>query len=121
MSYRLPKHSAGDFRRLAVIQRETRVADGAGGWNSTWAQVGTAWGKLKVGSASEQYADSAEGNVKESRTEQFITWWRTDIVVGDRLVLSDANQSRTYNIRSVENLESSSKYLILSIESGVPT
>jgi head-tail adaptor len=121
MSYKLPSYSAGDFRRLAVIQRETRVADGAGGWNSTWAQVGTVWGKLKTGSASEKYADSSEGNVKEARTETFITWWRNDIVVGNRLILSDANQSRTYNIRAVENLESSSKYLILSLESGVPT
>jgi head-tail adaptor len=121
MSYKLPSYSAGDFRRLAVIQRETRVADGAGGWNSSWAQIGTAWGKLKTGSASEKYADSSEGNVKEARTETFITWWRNDIAVGDRLTLSDANQSRIYNIRAVENLESSSKYLILSLESGVPT
>lgn len=121
MSYRLPNYGAGDFRRLAVIQRETRVADGAGGWNSTWNQVGTAWGKLKASGLSEVYADSAEGNVKESRNETFITWWRNDIVVGDRLILSDANLSRTYNIRSVENLESSSKYIILTLESGVPT
>lgn len=121
MSYRLPNYGAADFRTLARIQRETRTADGAGGFSSVWAEVATAWGKLKVSSASEVYADSAEGNVKESRTESFITWFRRDIVVGDRLVLSDGILSRTYNIRSVENVETSNKFLALGLESGVPT
>lgn len=117
----MPNYGAGDFRTLATIQRETLTPDGAGGFNSAWANVATAWGKLKTSSASEKYADNAEGSVKESRSEVFVTWFRADVLVGDRLSLSDGILTRVYNIRAVENIESSNKFLALTLESGVPT
>jgi head-tail adaptor len=41
--------SAPQLTQLLVLEQATRVADGAGGFTSTWAEVGTHWAEITSG------------------------------------------------------------------------
>ena len=41
------------LNRSLTLEEATRVSDGAGGWDETWAQVGTLWADLRLRTGRE--------------------------------------------------------------------
>jgi head-tail adaptor len=45
------------LNRSLVLEASVQVADGAGGFDQTWATVGTLWGEVKAGSGRDAAAE----------------------------------------------------------------
>ena len=85
-----------------VIQRMSGSADGMGGYNETWAAVGTVIGRIYPINSRAQSEDETGGQVV-SLTRWFATVpVGTDVTAKDRLLSS----SRTWEVTEVNNDES---------------
>ncbi len=80
-----------------VIERETQLADGAGGFTSSWAPLATRWANAKAVRGSE----SEESGRTQSRQTWLFTVRRDSttetVTASDRISWDDA----IYNIRNV--------------------
>lgn len=55
----MPPLHAGALRSRVTLQSPTRVANGSGGWTSTWADVATVWARVRqiAGAGDTEAAD----------------------------------------------------------------
>jgi len=86
----------------AVIQRYTPVADGMGGFDATWAAVGTVAARLYPQNVRALAESTAGGAQVISETRWFLTLpYGTVITAKDRVKVG----SRTWEIVAVNNSE----------------
>lgn len=96
------------------IERLELTQDDSGGQVRTWKLVSEVWAYLKQTSGSERLQnDRLTGIAGFTATIRY----RSDISEVNRLIFND----KSYQIRSVDNIEFSNKWLTLSLESGVAT
>lgn len=109
-------YTAGEFRSPIAIERPTSVPDGVGGQEVTWnPYLPVVWCFMENRMSKEDYGDSSTGRVRSFNKVNFVTWWRDDILVTDRIFYLGVY----YNIRGVNNLLFRNKFLQMVAESGV--
>ena len=119
--------NAGQLTALITIERKTRVSDGMGGSDSTWASdpAGGVWAKWKVTEGARLF--TAEGPVGGGLgVENRITvtmHFRGDVYgapyysAKDRVVY----RNRTYSITSVVDAEDRQEWLVMALLEGSPS
>lgn len=87
----------------AVIHRYTLTSDGMGGFDATWAAVGTVAARLYPQNVRSMAESTAGGNQVISETRWFVTLpYGTGVTAADRLKIGN----RTWEIYQVNNTES---------------
>jgi len=87
----------------AVIHRYTLTSDGMGGFDATWAAVGTVAARLYPQTTRTMAESAAGGNQVISETRWFVTLpYGTGVTAADRLKIGN----RTWEIYQVNNTES---------------
>lgn len=87
----------------AVIQRFTNVSDGMGGYDQTWANVGTVRARLYPQTVRSMAENANGGAQMISETRWFVTMPHgTNVTAKDRLLIDN----RTFEIYQVNNSES---------------
>lgn len=97
---------AGRLRHLVTVQSQSTTQDGAGQRLQTWTTVTTAWADIKPVSGRDFYAQSGE---HADITHEIEMRYGTTVSPGNRAVLG----SRTFDIRSVLNVDERNRYLTL--------
>lgn len=108
------RNRIGSLRQRIAIQTLTKVADGLGGWNETWATTYTVWADMYPLAGTEVYK---QGQVESPVTHRAMIRYRTGITTKHRVLYAGL----AYNIRAVLNLNERSQWLQLDLESGVAT
>ncbi len=106
--------SIGALNRRVSIQKETRTADGAGGFTRTWATIAVVWGKLTPKSGGESL--DAQQQTNEQRFVLKIRH-RTDVSTAKRVLIS----GDAYNITNAFNIDQKRRYLTATVVAGVAT
>lgn len=99
-----------------TFQRMTRVTDGAGGWTETWATIADAptRAQLRALSGGEAWRfDRVDATVRL----MLVTRYASGIKESDRVIV----RSRAHNIRFINNVEFSDKWLEIAVDGGVAT
>lgn len=105
---------AGALRSLVTIQKETRVADAAGGYSTTWGTFAAdVWAGIEPLSARER--------LRASQLEQAVTHRITLRYSDDVKALSAAHRvkfgTRLFNIAGIVNLDERNRELqVLAVE-----
>lgn len=99
----------GALRERVTIERETRTADGLGGWSSSWAAVATVWARVEQLAAAEPV--EAERLVARGGYRITIRH-RSDLTTADRL----AWRGRILNIRGLSNKDERRRYLTIDCD-----
>jgi len=74
---------AGRRRHPVEIQRETKVSDGMGGWQTGWATIGTEWAAIDSVRGDEFLG---AGQLQATTTAKVTIPYRDDLTTADRLV-----------------------------------
>lgn len=98
----------GELRHRVTLQYQTKVSDGMGGENVTWADSDTVWAAIWPVSAKEIIQAGAHSM---SATHRIRIRYRSDITARWRI----RNGSRYYNLTSIVNPEMKNKWLDLVV------
>lgn len=104
--------TAGMLKTPVTFERMTRIADGSGGYNETWAKLRTTKGMVKAMSGSERWASD---RVEATSTHRLTVRYFSDLTEVDRVIV----RGRPYNIRFINNVELEDKWLIIDMQLGV--
>ena len=110
----MSKICARDFSEYLEIQRPTDVADGQGGFTTTWASFDYIWARVEDTGGGEAQIN---GRLETVLSARITTTFRDDIQNTDRLVID----SILYNILRITDIDRDRKYLTITIESVVAT
>lgn len=102
----------GKLDKRAAFQSETRTPDGMGGNSRTWATDFTLWAQLKPKAGREVLTGTQQVHVQ---TNELVIRYRTDITTAMRVIIEGV----TYNIQSFADMDSTKRYLTLSLTQGV--
>ena len=88
------------------------VADGMGGYNQTWSEIATVWGRIEpVSSSQKDFGIRPRPEI----THRILVRYRADISSDQRL----RKGGRIFVLRSVHDPDESERYLIcLAVEEG---
>lgn len=104
----------GSLRHRIKIQRQTYVADGAGGGTNTWADYVELRAFIKPMSGNEKlYSMRLEAEV----THRIFIRYRDDLTTTDRINFN----GRLMQIRALINLEEANKFIEIYADEGVAT
>lgn len=106
------KMSAGELRHRVTVQSPTKIADEAGGVNTSWADLATVWAAIEPLTGRERFhAQRQDMSVSHRLTMRFVAAVTADhrVKFGNRL----------FNIRSVINPGERNRWLVLDCEEGV--
>lgn len=102
----------GQMRERIKFQQESDVADGGGGFTSTWINYRTVWARVSpVKKDEELEADQLQAEV----LYKIMIRHRTDINEKMRIVW----QNKNLNIRSITNPDERKRYTEVLAEEGV--
>lgn len=102
------------LRQSIIIQRLSKTADGAGGWEKSWSAIGSTWAYMRASGGGERFfADRLNMEIRYLATIRY----RTNIQASDRIIYD----GKAYQIRSIIDLEFKKKWLELALEEGVAT
>jgi len=105
----------GELRSRVTLQRESRVADGGGGYANVWTDLGaspTVWARIEPLRGREVL----QALKLQAPVSHLVTLRnRADVTAGMRLVAG----GRAFNIRAAINLEERGRWLELLCEEGV--
>jgi SPP1 family predicted phage head-tail adaptor len=105
----------GQLRKSIILQAETSVSDGAGGYALGWTDVATVWGEIKPVTGREVYASQhQEGRV----THEISLRYRSDVMVTSNM--RAVYGGRFFNIRAVMNQDERNRWTALLVEEGGP-
>jgi SPP1 family predicted phage head-tail adaptor len=105
---------AGRLKRRLVLEKPTRVADGAGGASVTWSAAASLWAELKPLKAEER--PRGEGLV-DLKLWRIVLRHRGDVAPGDRFRLG----ARTFLVLAVSDPDEDGRWLAcLAEEEGSP-
>ena len=109
-------YNAGMLKETIDIQRATRVSDGAGGYDTTWATLSGSptRASVKALSGTERYA---------SERVEATTKWRIAMRYFEGLQEQDAIiiRGKTHNIRFINNLDLADRWLVVDLDGGMAT
>lgn len=111
----------GEFKHKISIERQTDVADGLGGFTSSWAAdpAGGVWAKIKNLTGTERWEAQ---RLMPGNLVRVIIRWRADAqgnpyyTAQDRVVY----QGRTYAILAVFEVDWSRQYIQIDMQEGKP-
>jgi SPP1 family predicted phage head-tail adaptor len=104
----------GALRHRINVQRQTYVADNAGGGVNTWGDYASIRAFIKPISGNERlYSMRLEANV----THRIFIRYRADLTTNDRINFN----GRLMQIRALINLEEMNKFIEIYAEEGVAT
>jgi len=106
------KVCAGDLRHLVEVYSQTKTDDGAGGFSTSWTKEFNIYCSIEEKSGRET---NAHGSLEYQTSVEFITRYRDDVYVDQRLVHDGVN----YNIRRVDNKFRNSKYMLIVCDGWV--
>ena len=111
MAERIPR-----LTQRLVLETPERVADGGGGWQVTWAALGTVWAELKPRSARERVSGVRE----VSRVTHRVTVRSAPFGSARRPVPEQRFRQgeRIFNIRGVAEADHRGAYLTCWVEEG---
>ena len=116
------KYNASSFSNLIVIKRVTRVADGQGGWTSTWAAdpAGGVYAHLEYLTGTERWeanrmqgGDLVRGIIRFRGDGNGAPYY----TVADKAIL----RGMEFAILSVQDIEFQQRFLQLEMMLGKPT
>lgn len=119
---------AGKLDRRCTFEKQTKVSDGGGGYETTWAVQGARWGGLLTPTLRSQMEQIAAGAVTtvfsavltvrdDSFSRQISNAWRV-VIVADATV--SPTLLETWNIRKVYP-RARDGWIRMELEAGVPT
>ena len=106
--------TAGELGELITIERSTTASDGMGGQTVTWTTNEQTWAKVRPvrGRETEHL-----GRLATVETYLFVIRYGSDVSTLDRVVWN----SKTFNIRSVQDRDADRRWLTLECEAGLGT
>lgn len=112
----------GAMRHKITLQRQTRVADGGGGFGVTWADVDDVFADIKAPSGRERFfGDKIEQNISHVVTIRF----RNDISQKYRIKYARTREAETTTtylaINAILNKDYRERYLELLCTEGAGT
>lgn len=114
------KYNARQLRARVKIQRKTQASDGMGGWTETWSRGDDLWALWKPMSGSERVR--AMG-IEPTLAVKAVIRFRGDengapyYSAADRLTY----RGRTYNIKTVIDVDGMQDWLELMLAEGEPS
>ncbi|NBX02713.1 MAG: head-tail adaptor protein [Alphaproteobacteria bacterium] len=114
MMLRGKKNTTSRLRHKLLLQQEVRLSDGVGGYAKSWQNIAELWAEIKPVSGNEQLF---AGQVQSTASHKVLLRYRSGITVGMRFVFD----GRTFNIRSVFNVDERRDTLELLVQEGVAT
>lgn len=109
-------YNAGMLKEAVVFQRAANVSDGAGGFTVAWADIAGAptRASVKALSGGERYASE---RIEATSKWRIVVRYFPGILESDRVRIRD----RAYNIRFINNVELSDRWLEIDLDGGVAT
>jgi SPP1 family predicted phage head-tail adaptor len=95
-----------------LLQRLTILPDGVGGGSQLWTTIGTPWACILPASGWEKLTSM---KLETPITHTCYIRYRADITPRDRII----HRGRTFNIRSIIDIEEKKLFLELKAEEGV--
>ena len=103
---------AGMLRHKIELQRQQRTPDGIGGFEVVWETYLTTFAYIAPLSGTESLVGM---QIQDSVTHRIYMRYKDGILAEDRVLF----QGRTFNIRSVLDLEERRRYIEMRAEEGV--
>lgn len=104
------------MRQRITFQTESGSGDGGGGTTLSWMSGSTVWAEVRPVSSRSLSAEQFRGGKVQNRaTHVIITRYIADVIPKMRILYG----SRTFNIRSVVNVDEQSEFLEILVEEGV--
>ncbi len=103
---------AGMLRHRVQLQRQQRTPDGIGGFDIEWTTYATVSAYIAPLSGTETVVAM---QIQDSTTHRLYIRYRAEILPEDRVLFGE----RTFNIRSVLNLEERNRFIEMRAEEGV--
>lgn len=105
-------YTASMLRHMVALQRVTKTADGAGGWDKSWTTIATLYAYMRASGGGERFfADRLNMEIRYVAVIRY----RENIQASDRIVFD----GKAYQIRSIIDVEFKKKWLELTLEEGV--
>ena len=104
---------AADLRQAIALERNTKTANGSGGFVYLWAPYATIKAGVKNLSGNERWVSERVDAVAKVR---FTLRYREDILEADRIIF----EGKAHNITFIDNVEYRKRWLIIDCEKGVP-
>ncbi len=114
------KYSARDLRSRVTIQSKTQASDSMGGWTETWSSGDSAWAKWMPMRGSELVSAmrlSPRLSVKIAIRFRGDAYGAPYYSAEDRVVY----RNRTYNIKSVYDVDDAQQFLEMMLAEGEPS
>lgn len=106
-----PLVDIGFLRHRLTVEQASDVADGGGGFTTTWTTVATRWGSIQPLSGREAFeAQQVQGRL----THKIRMRWLTGLTTSMRISFS----SRLFNIRSIQDEQEHKVVQTLLCEEG---
>ena len=103
---------AGKLRHPIELQSQDRTPDGIGGFTVTWVTYRMPWAWIRPTSGNETVVGD---QIQAAITHDIVIRYQPGVLAEDRVLFGE----RTFNIRSVINVEERSRWLQLRCEEGV--
>ena len=100
------------MRFQVELQKPTNTKDSGGGLTEAWTTQANLWADIKQIRGAEGYR---QGQVQEKTTHAVTIRYRRDIGTNYRIVYDTDN----YNIKTIQNLDSRNRFMVLECELGV--
>ena len=117
------KPKIGDLRHLVDIQNATDTTDDAGGFTQVYDTVTSVFASIKPKKGTENYSEGSQGMQLENPiTHEIFMRWRNDFTFNNssKIIFNDrAGTTRTFNVRSILNLEEKDRFFKISAEENV--
>lgn len=110
------KYSARMLKHKVTFERQTKTADGSGGYTDTWDRIGDAprWAMMQPVKSRETY----DHNRIEARPRNLcVTRYNADLTEADRVIF----RGRAYNVQDMRNVEYRDLWLEIDLDGGVAT
>lgn len=108
--------NAGQLRTPVAFERKTNVADGAGGWTTSWAPIAGTPTRARVEGLSGSERLMAQ-RVDATTSDKLICRYVAGISAADRVLVD----GEPYRITWVDNVERRNKWLEMRLSGGVAT
>jgi|TARA_Y100000310_G_scaffold108521_1_gene106919 SPP1 family predicted phage head-tail adaptor len=117
------KPKIGDLRHLVDIQNATDTTDDAGGFTQVYDTVTSVFASIKPKKGTEVYGEGSQGmQLENAITHEIFIRWRDDVTfnTSSRIIFNDRKGiTRTFNVRSILNLEEKDRFFKISAEENV--
>lgn len=108
--------STGDMRTRVLFQTPTDTPDGAGGFTTTWSDLGYFWCRVKVNTSQEKIEG---GGLRAVTTYKLVTRHTTLLTLTGAPQLRAQLQGRWCNVKSCDDVELRGRYLEITAVGGV--